>query len=86
VHESIQIIEPDFMTIVESSNAPPFGGWLTLYPYEIVLEGKLHCSDNLPFPAILDSITVAYLIGEEGERYQLTMQQFQIQTVTHDTV
>jgi hypothetical protein len=68
---SIQIVEPDFLEKVESSSAPPAGGGVSSYPYDIVLEGKLRYINNCPFPAVLDSIKSAYLVNEDGDKYQV---------------
>jgi hypothetical protein len=68
---SIQIIEPDFLEKVELSSAPPAGGGISSYPYDVVLEGKLKYVDNCPFPAVLDSIKFAYLVNENGDKYQV---------------
>jgi hypothetical protein len=68
---SIQIVEPDFLEKVESSSAPPAGGGVSSYPYDVVVEGKLKYLDNCPFPAVLDSIKSAYLMNEDGDKYQV---------------
>jgi hypothetical protein len=68
---SIQILEPDFMGKVKLTNAPASGGGVTLYPYDIVVEGKLHCSDGQPFLAAVDDITAAYLVSNSGDKYQV---------------
>jgi hypothetical protein len=68
---SIQIVEPNFLQKVESSSAPPAGGGISSYPYDVVVEGKLRYVDNCPFPAVLDSIKSAYLVNEDGDKYQV---------------
>jgi hypothetical protein len=71
ISSSIQISEPDFMDKVQSTKAPASGGGVTLYPYDIVVEGKLHYLDGQPFLAAVDDITAAYLISNSGNRYQV---------------
>jgi hypothetical protein len=68
---SIQIVEPGFLEKVESSSAPPAGGGVSSYPYDVVVEGKLKYVDNCPFPAVIDSIKSAYLMNEDGDKYQV---------------
>jgi hypothetical protein len=68
---SIQIIEPDFLEKVESSSAPPAGGGISSYPYDVTVNGKLRYVDNCSFPAVLDSINSAYLVNENGDKYQV---------------
>jgi hypothetical protein len=68
---SIQIIEPDFLEKVELSSAPPAGGGISSYPYDVVVEGKLKYVDNCPFPAMLGSIKSTYLVNENGDKYQV---------------
>jgi hypothetical protein len=71
ISSSIQISESDFMDKVQSTNAPASGGGVTLYPYDIVVEGKLHYSDGQPFLAAVDDITAAYLVSNSGNKYQV---------------
>jgi hypothetical protein len=68
---SIQIVEPNFLKKVESSSAPPAGGGISSYPYNVVVERKLRYFNNCPFPAVLDSIKSAYLVNEDGKKYQV---------------
>jgi hypothetical protein len=68
---SIQIVEPGFLEKVESSSAPPAGGGVSSYPYDVVVEGKLEYVDNCPFPAVLDSIKSVYFVNEDGDKYQV---------------
>jgi hypothetical protein len=68
---SIQIVEPDFLEKIESSSAPPAGGGVSSYPYDIVIEGELKFVANFPFPAVLDNIKSAYLVNEDGDKYQV---------------
>jgi hypothetical protein len=68
---SIQIVEPDFLEKVKSSSAPPAGGGVSAYPYDVVVEGKLRYVDNCPFPAVLNSIKSAYLMNEDDDKYQV---------------
>lgn len=69
VSTSIQIVEPDFLEKVESSSAPPAGGGVSSYPYDVVIKGQLRYVDNSPFPAVLDNIKSAYLVNEDGDKY-----------------
>jgi hypothetical protein len=71
ISSSIQILESDFMNKIQSTDAPASGGGVTLYPYDIVVEGKLHYSDGQPFLAAVDDITAAYLVSNSGDKYQV---------------
>jgi hypothetical protein len=71
ISSSIQISESNFMDKVQSTDAPASGGGVTLYPYDIVVEGKLHHSDSQPFLAAVDEITAAYLVSNSGDKYQV---------------
>jgi hypothetical protein len=71
ISSSIQISESDFMDKVQSTDAPASGGGVALYPYDIVVEGKLHHSDGQPFPAAVADITTAYLVSNSGDKYQV---------------
>jgi hypothetical protein len=71
ISSSIQISEADFMEKVQSTDAPASGGGVTLYPYDIVVEGKLHHSDRQPFLAAVNEITAAYLVSNSGDKYQV---------------
>jgi hypothetical protein len=71
ISSSIQILESDFMDKIQSTGAPASGGAVTLYPYDIVVEGKLHYSDGQPFLATVDDITTAYLVNNSGDKYQV---------------
>lgn len=70
INESILISEPGFSEKLFLSDAPPSGGWITSYPYNIVIEGMLCPSENPLFFASLKEIKSAYL-EMNGDKFQV---------------
>jgi hypothetical protein len=63
--KSIKIADPEFMEKVRFSDAPPAGGGVSSYPYDVVVEGKLLKTDDPSFPLALKNIKSACLESEE---------------------
>jgi hypothetical protein len=64
---SIQIVEPNFLKKVESSSAPPAGGGISSYPYNVVVEGKLRYFNDCPFPAGSSGFLLKYVFNDTND-------------------
>jgi hypothetical protein len=70
LEKSLQILEVDFLEKVRQSDAPAAGGWISSYPYNIVIEGTLCYPNSGPFKFAVTDIQSAYL-EMDGETYHV---------------